>query len=362
MPDPVRSHYELYPYPRYPLLASIRRCDGYAINLTALWAAFNGEMPPAAVRRILVAGCGSFAPYPFAAANPDSEITALDLSEASLRRARLHCLLHGHGNVRFQAGDLMDAAAAPGPFGLIDAYGVIHHLDDPLSGLTSLRARLAAGGIMRVMVYSRYARREEESIRRALRILGIRTPEGVRRLAGRAAEDSRLSRYLSSSFEAGFDAGLADALLHPRVRTYRIDELLELIDQSGLKLLRFAHGGALEDVGSEVERIRQLERQRCSPGNFLFYLGDSNKGRCTNLRESRLFLNPCLSGVAGCLQLRGAAVAPQLGIANPRLGWRECLFLRPFRTPVPYCTLSAESQAAAAEYMKALFLIPCRDT
>ena len=116
MSETVRRHYERYPYPQFPLLASVRAGDTYALNLIALWTRFNGELPPKEAQRILIAGCGSFSPYPFSVANPESEITALDLSASSLRRARLHCLLHGRHNVRYRAGDLLDAAAAPGPF------------------------------------------------------------------------------------------------------------------------------------------------------------------------------------------------------------------------------------------------------
>src|SRR4051812_40030039 len=108
MTDPVRQHYELYPYPHYPLLASIRACDTYALNLAALWARFNGRLPAPEANRILIAGCGSFSPYPFSVANPQAEITALDLSQKSLGRAKLHCLLHGRGNVLYCQGDLLD--------------------------------------------------------------------------------------------------------------------------------------------------------------------------------------------------------------------------------------------------------------
>ena len=126
MSESVRSHYERYPYPHFPLLATVRTCDTYAHNLTALWTRFNGVLPPENARRILIAGCGSFSPYPFSIANPDSELTALDLSASTLRRARLHCLLHGRRNIRYQCGDLLENAAAPGVFGLIDAFGVLH--------------------------------------------------------------------------------------------------------------------------------------------------------------------------------------------------------------------------------------------
>ena len=358
MSEAVRLHYERYPYPLYPLLASVRRCDTYALNLTALWAHFNGGLPPTAAQQVLVAGCGTFAPYPFSVANPDSHITALDLSKSSLDRARLHCLLHGRRNVRFQSGDLLDEAIAKGPFGLIDAYGVIHHLSDPLSGLTSLAGRLLPGGIMRVMLYSRYARREEESIRRALKMIGVRTAAEVRNLLKYSVAGSRLNEYARSSGEAGYEAGMADALLHPCVHTYRIDDVLELVRQSGLELLRFAHHGALEGVESEVERIRRLEQERRSPGNFLFYLGRSTGGKCEKLEDAKVILNPCLKGIISGIHLRSVTIPPKLGTENRQLGRWERAFLSTFGRERLYISLSAKEKTAAADYIRSLFLIP----
>lgn len=361
MSDAVRRHYEDYPYPHYPLLASLRRCDTYALNLDALWVRCNGELPTPEHRHIMIAGCGSFAPYPFSVANPYTAITALDLSRKSLDRARLHCLLHGRHNVVFQTGDLLDESLAHGPFGLIDAYGVLHHLDEPLAGLRTLAARLAPGGILRVMLYSRYARRAEESISRALRLLKVRDPADVKRMIARAEPGSRLQRYAASSPEAGFAAGLADALLHPCVRTYRIDDLLQLISQSGLELLFFAHDGALADNEQELERIRRREADKDSPGNFIFFLGRSAAEHNHDNEQSVLLLNPCLRGAVGRLNLGTNHIPPRLGHANPPLGHRERAFLRRFMQPFPWDTLSGEERAEAAVYIQALFLLQyCR--
>ena len=359
MIDAVRRHYELYPYPSYPLFASIRRYDTYAINLEALWARFNGALPPVAAQSILIAGCGSFAPYPFSAANPAAAITALDLSRRSLGRARLHCLLHGCLNVRHQDGDLLDPAIAPGPFGLIDAYGVLHHLDDQLQGLKALATQLAEGGILRLMLYSRYARREEESIRRALRLLKIDSTAVARRLIARARPGSRLRRYADSSCEAGFESGLADALLHPRVHTFRSDELMDLVRNSGLEVLIFAHNGALEDVASELSRIRAMEERKQSPGNFVLYLGRNPAGPCSD-DGSLLMLNPCLAAALRVPRLGTLQVAQRLGQPPPGLGRNERSFLRQFIEPVQWNSLTADARAAAKVYIKALFLLQYR--
>ena len=360
MSDAVLRHYELFPYPHYPLLASVRRCDAYALNLTSLWTRFNGTLPPRSAMRVLVAGCGSFAPYPFALANPDVHITALDLSRPNLRRARLHCALHGRRTIDFRCGDLLDPDAVEGRFGLIDAFGVLHHLEDPLAGLKALEARLAEGGILRVMVYSRYARRQEESIRRAFRLLGVHDPVVARRLMERSRPGSRLAGFMDASDEAACESGLADALLHPRVHTFRIDGFMELVRQSGLEPLLFAHGGALEDTGEEIWRIRRMEAAKQSPGNFILYLGRTPAGHCSLDDASQLMLNPCLSAVVGGWHLGPQRIAPRLGHDNPPLGRRERRFLRQFLAPVPWKVLSDDARTAATRWCKALFLLRYR--
>ena len=360
MSEIVRRHYELYPYPHYPLLASVRRYDTYASNLAALWSRFNGELPARQAARILIAGCGSFAPYPFALSNPATSITALDLSTRSLRRARLHCLLHGVTGVEFRAGDLCDPQSVRGDFGLIDAYGVLHHLEDPLAGLRSLAERLVPGGILRVMVYSSYTRREEESVRRALRLLKIRDTEAVRTLIARSAPESRLRRFSDASDEVSQRSGLADALLHPLVRTYRIDTFMELVRQSSLQPLLFAHREALPDIDQEVMRIRRMEQGRRSPGNFILYLGRETQGRAPDDDAALLLVNPCLAGVVGPFGFGSIDCAPRLGHDNPPLDAAARRFLGRFRRPVRAGSLTVADREAAAHYCDALFLLRLR--
>ena len=357
MSNPVQTHYQRYPYPEYPLLATVRRSDTYAINLDALWCHFNSRLPPASVKKILIAGCGTFAPYPWSVANPDSEITALDFSERSLERARLHCLLHWRKNVIYQCADLLDKTDDSGKFALIDAYGVLHHLDDPLSGLKALEARLLPGGIIRIMVYSRYARRDEESIRRALRLLNVSDPAIARRLLGKARVGSRLAQYMAASDEAETDAGFADALLHPRVHTFRIDGLMDMIRQTGLEPLLFAHQGALDDLRDEIDRLQTLEKERFSPGNFVLYLGKNIMPPSGNGKNNMIALNPCLKTAVSRFSLGALHISKTTSSGNPSLGRSERQFLRQFVTPVRRGNLNRELAKRVDIYKRERFLM-----
>jgi SAM-dependent methyltransferase len=357
MSNPVQVHYQSYPYPHYPLIASVRRCDTYALNLDALWARYNRTLPPPGAKKILIAGSGTFAPYPWSVANPDVSITALDLSERCLRRARWHCVLHGRRNIVFRCGDLLDQDVIADKFGLIDSFGVLHHLNDPLAGLKSLEQRLLPGGILRIMIYSRYARREEESIRRAFRLLGIDSHRRARRLLQNAVPGSRLANYVATSDEAATVSGLADALLHPRVHTYRIDDLLSLIAQTDLELLLFAHRDALEDPMEEVERLRNLEKDRLSPGNYVLYLGKRDKQTSVDRGDGMMVLNPCLVSAVSRFSLGTLRIPARIGIGNPPLTRRDRSFLRQFVTPVRCSELSDDVVERAAIYKRLLFLI-----
>ncbi len=352
----VRHHYERHPYPAYPLLASVRLEDTYALNLQGIWARFNGIFLQPDAGEILCAGCGAFAPYPLTVANPKARVTALDLSSATLRRARLHCLLHNRRKVNFIQGDLLDPAVAPGPFHYIDCFGVLHHLEDPVDGLRALVKRLLPGGILRVMVYGRYARREAESIRRAARLLGIGTMSDLKRLLSRARPGSRLRDFLDHSWEARSDAGLADLFLHPCVRTYRIDDFLLLLSSSQLRPLLFAHDGALANPDQEIERLRQLELDQYASPNIICYLGRETGDASPLLGSTLLQLNPCLNNAVSPFRVRPVLIAPRMGCQNPPLDRSTRRFLRQFRIPVAAADLSPSDLHQANRFRDVQFL------
>lgn len=342
------------------MLARLRPCDTYALNLTALWGRFNGELLPVASQRILIAGCGTFSHYPFSLANPGAGIVALDLSGASLRRARLHARIHGCTNVDFLEGDLLRPEIAPGPFHFIDAYGVLHHLPDPSAGLMALSERVAEGGIIRIMVYSRGARREIESARRAFRLLGVRDLATGRELVRRAAPDSRLGRCYRSIPEARADSGFADVFLHPSVRTFTVDMLMEMAAKAPLEPLLFAHRGALPDIGAEVERLRKCEASGEVNWNYTLYLGKSPAGERQLAAGSRLVLNPVLRRVVSGVRIFPLTVDARLGSVNPVLSLYARRFLRRFLDPVPVAEMNREDLQTAGQYLSAMFLFCVR--
>lgn len=219
----VSDHYEKYPYPTYGLWAQGRYDDTKRLDLRT----WHVQRP---IRDLWISGCGTIAPLMFAKRNPMTKILATDLSSKSLRRAWLRLRLFGYWNVSLRQEDLLDSQAHEA-FDAIDAYGVIHHTVDPALSLHKLAAALRPGGVMRVMLYSKKARKDIEEMR----------VEVFRR---NLTTISELKAYLKEKGIERFGdlastAGLADALLHPLVRTYDSKELRDLLEScSALELLR----------------------------------------------------------------------------------------------------------------------------
>jgi SAM-dependent methyltransferase len=368
LPDAVKAHYEQYVYPQFPLWASIRTCDTYALNLDALWAHFNGERLSAKEQQILLAGCGSFSPYPTAVANPEAQITAIDLSAANLRRAKLHSWMHGSFNVNFIQGDMAEIASSgflkSQRFHFIDCYGVLHHIPDVIAALNVLHSLLKTGGLLRIMVYSQGARRSAQSIRTAMRMLGVHTLRELKQLCRKAPTGSRFRNYLDATPEADFDSGLADLFLHPYAKTYTLEKLLEILDTTGFEPLQFIHWGALPDTNNEINRLKKLEKSNKLRTNFMLFAGRKQdteiRAEWQKIKISQdpvIALNPVIARSLPRLPFIPFNPEPKLGFTSPVITLKSQHLLARFRTPVRKSALKPADCDQVEQYLQALFLI-----
>jgi trans-aconitate methyltransferase len=102
--------------------------------------------------RVLEAGCGTGAQTIILARNsPGAEITSIDISPESIRRAEERVRVEGITNVTFRAGDLFNLPFAPAYFDHIFICFVLEHLPDPKRALTSLRPLIRPGGTITVI-------------------------------------------------------------------------------------------------------------------------------------------------------------------------------------------------------------------
>ncbi len=120
--------------------------------------------------RVLEAGCGVGAQTSILARNsPGAEITAIDVSEASLAEAQKKLDSAGITNVSLKQGDIFKLPFEAGSFDHVFVCFVLEHLSNPVEALKCLKKMIKAGGTITVIegdhgsVYfypdSQYARR-----------------------------------------------------------------------------------------------------------------------------------------------------------------------------------------------------------
>jgi SAM-dependent methyltransferase len=237
--EDVKSFYERMPYPA-PLtnldsyLASFKSAERRRIRSLLMFP--TGA--PAGRQSILVAGCGTSQAAKVALREPDADVVAIDISDASL--GHLHALREKYAldNLEIRRISLLDVRSLDRAFDQIVCTGVLHHLPDPDAGLRSLREVLKPGGAMQIMVYARYGRAGIYMMQEYCRRLGIGTTDGELADLANALKhlpnDHPLSWMLHRFRDFTQPGALADALLHPQDRAYTVPEVYAWLDRCGM--------------------------------------------------------------------------------------------------------------------------------
>lgn len=144
----VRAQYEESPYPRW------RTCPKFIF----------AEKPGMALKnpgaKILIAGCGTGSDaVQFATVFPEAEVLAVDLSLTSLSYAINKAREHKIPNLTFRQADILKLGSIGKTFDGIISGGVLHHMEDPVKGWRVLTDLLKPGGVMKIALYSKIARR-----------------------------------------------------------------------------------------------------------------------------------------------------------------------------------------------------------
>jgi Methylase involved in ubiquinone/menaquinone biosynthesis len=160
--------------------------------------------------RVLEAGCGTGAQTVILARNsPDAEITSIDISPESVRRAKERTKAEGIKNVTFQAGDLFSLPFAPASFDHAFVCFVLEHLPDPGRALAGLAKLVKPGGTITVIEGdhgSAYFHPDSRAARRAIQCLvDLQNEAGGNALIGRELYPLMVS------------AGFSDVQVSPRM-------------------------------------------------------------------------------------------------------------------------------------------------
>src|SRR5271157_2956156 len=223
--EAVRVFYDSHPYP--PPISNLdrhrelyRNPDRRRALSLLLWPTEQLR----ANREILVAGCGTSQAAIHALREPEARVTAIDISETSLRYTRDLQRKYRLQNLDLHRMAIEQVGELCQLFDQIVCTGVLHHLPDADLGLRSLRNVLAPSGAMHLMVYAAYGRAGIYMMQEYCRLLGVgASQEELRDLGamiGALSSDHPIAGVSRRAKDFRNPDALADALLHPQDRAY----------------------------------------------------------------------------------------------------------------------------------------------
>jgi SAM-dependent methyltransferase len=242
--EEVRDFYERMPYP-----APLTSLDGHLKhynNPDRRRAMFHLIWPterPRANQEILVAGCGTSQAARYALREPNARITAIDISNASLQHTRQLQQKYNLENLELHNLSILDVQALRKTFDQVICTGVLHHMADPDLGLRSLRAVLKPDGAMQIMVYAPYGRTGIYMLQAYCRLLKITPSRQELHDLGATLDclpkDHPVTRVLQRAEDFRDPNALADALLHPQDRAFKVPQVYEWLEKCGMSFGRW---------------------------------------------------------------------------------------------------------------------------
>lgn len=197
---------------------------------------------------ILVAGCGTMQAAVLAFNNPQCKFTGVDFSAASVAHEERLRERHNLTNLILHRMDLHDVSKIGQSYDLIISSGVLHHLSDPGAGLRALASVLEpVHGVMVLMLYGRLGRVGVYALQDVFRRMRVpQSAEGValvRSIIQRLPARHPARWYFDSSFEMKFDPAIVDTFLHPQDTAYSVQEVLDFVENNGLKFQDWLDSG-----------------------------------------------------------------------------------------------------------------------
>ena len=263
--DQVRTFYERHPYPP-PVgdLESYRRLWQDPRRRRADHHIFWPARPYRDDASVLIAGCGTSQAAKHALRWPAARVTGVDFSATSVRATDALKRKYELRNLEVHQLPIERVRELGARFDQIVCTGVLHHLADPDAGLAALRDVLAPDGAMHLMVYASYGRTGVYMIQDLCRRIGIEATAGgiadLVTMLGALPPGHPIEALLRKAPDFHDEAGLADALLHPRDRAYSVPELFELLERAGLSFGRWLRQAPYSPRCGVAARLPQTER------------------------------------------------------------------------------------------------------
>ena len=134
-------------------------------------------------------------------------------------------------------------------FDIVDSVGVLHHMDEPLTGWKVLTNLLKPGGLMRIGLYSELARQEIVNIRKEIALKKVGTSESeIREYRQKLAESNEKDhQQLTKSSDFYSLSTLRDLIFHVQEHRFTIPQIKNCLEELGLKFCGFINKEAISN-------------------------------------------------------------------------------------------------------------------
>ena len=279
----VKKQYELNPYPRWRYNSYLQEKK---LNFITV---INSEISPNIIEynsaqlsnkisNILIAGCGTGIQIIEASKYSNCEITAIDLSKASISYAKRKVDEYGLKNVNFIEMDLLELELIGKRFDLIECSGVLHHMNDPIKGLSNLFNVLEPKGFLKLGLYSKYARAEILKARKLIKEKNINpTLDEIRRFRNDVLNGDIENLDKITSWSDFYSTSMCrDLCFHSHEKCYSLIEVKNILKTFNLEFLGFTLSKDIKDKyqqgNNDLEYLKNLDMwdkfEKTNPNSF----------------------------------------------------------------------------------------------
>jgi SAM-dependent methyltransferase len=188
--------------------------------------------------KVLVAGCGT-GQHSIQTAKrfKDCHVLAIDLSTSSLAHAKRKSDEFGLRNIKYMQADILDLPKLSEQFDIIESFGVLHHMNDPIAGWQALIECLKPGGLMMISLYSELAREHIVKMREEVKIDNIAANKDEMRKFRQKVIDSESMHHKKILASPDFYSfgGLKDLIFHEQEHRFTIEQINNSLEKLNLK-------------------------------------------------------------------------------------------------------------------------------
>ena len=239
----VQKQYEENPYPRWiDLGLRLYPKSIYIVAKELKLKVKNSYIKDLEKPRILIAGCGTGQnSIGTASMFKDCEVLSIDLSLRSLSYAKRKTKELGITNMKYMQADILDIGLLNEKFDFIESSGVLHHMENPFLGWKSLVQSLKKGGLMRIGLYSKTARKSINIIRNEIKEFGIDSNYNDMKIFRDKIISSNENHHKKqlSSLDFYSMSTFRDLLFHSQEHQFTITQISEYLTQLGLEFCGF---------------------------------------------------------------------------------------------------------------------------